>query len=249
MKSAGLIRFASNASQALLERNHCGDIDSVFAKRPSSQVRHTGRAVAAIDLREADGRSERAYVKLNWGRRRVWPRMTDLKSGQVFQTLPEREWNGIKAFADLGLNVPERLALFQEGLLNVRAAVIVRAVPPPHSLDEMLAGSGWKKLSGEQRDALLQAVVDVMRQIHAGNLGWRGTGSRHFFPKLDEQGRWKLWLIDCEGVHTRATPKVIERDFRKLMRAMKESGADAKTLENLQMKIGARSSSCVADAA
>lgn len=229
--------FAAESVRRLLEHNGLAEIDAVFARGETVRCRHPGRAVYETTLAGDDGGPARVFVKLNWGRRRILPRMTDLKTGQVFQSLPVREWRGLGRLASLGLNVPERLALFRDGLVSFRAAIVVRAVPPSHSLDEMLQNGAWGRLAAEERDSLLDAVVAALGTIHAAGLGWRGTTSRHFFPELDESGRWKLWLIDCEGVHGRATRRTVERDYRKLRRAMRESGADGATLELLERKI------------
>lgn len=230
-------RFGSHAWQDLLESNGLCDTDSVFARGNTHNCRHTGRSVTPLTLTSPDGSETQAYLKLNWGRRRIWPRMTDLKTGQMFQSLPEREWNGIDRFAKIGLNVPERLGLFQSGLFQFRDAVIVRAVPPLHSVDQMLQNGSWWELDDERRSSLLSAMITVMRTIHAAGIGWRGSSSRHFYPQWQPTDGWKLWLIDCEGVHRKWSNRIVERDCRKLWRAMRESGADSDTLTELQSLI------------
>ncbi|MCH7751627.1 MAG: hypothetical protein IH898_05670 [Planctomycetes bacterium] len=50
------------------------------------------------------------FIKKQEGRLRLFPRLTDLKTGQVFLSLPQREWSGIERFAEglslsLGLDV------------------------------------------------------------------------------------------------------------------------------------------------
>ena len=63
------------------------------------------------------------FVKFSWGRRRWWPRLSDVRTGQVFQSLAVREWEGLKTFERLRLQVPERLALLEEGVLWKRSAL------------------------------------------------------------------------------------------------------------------------------
>jgi len=116
--------------------------------------------------------------------------MTDLKTGQTFQSLSDREWNGLARFRALGLNVPERLALYCHGLWTVRTAVILREVPPQHSLDEMLKNGRWQQFSAGQRESLLETVMATMQTIHKAGLGWRGTSCRHFYPQLHNDGSW-----------------------------------------------------------
>lgn len=234
---AGRSRFASPAARELLVRGGLGDLDSVFAAGGSAPERHRGRTVWETTLADRSGEPVRVFVKMNWGRRRLLPRLADLKTGQPFQTMPEREWHGLARLEAAGLNVPERLALFSEGLLLFRSAVVVRAVPPAESIDGIIRLGGWERLSGRQRLSLLDAIVETLGRIRSAGLGWRGASSRHLFPTLLPGDRWKLWVIDCEGVHARAGRRTFERDCRKLCRSMKESGADHHTMKLLEHKI------------
>jgi len=229
--------YTSESVRALLERHGLAGIEAVFSRGASVHARHQGRSVWEAQLIDDQGKPLRIFIKMSWGRRRLWPRMTDLKTGQTFQSLSDREWNGLARFWALGLNVPERLALYRHGLWTVRTAVILREVPPQHSLDEMLKNGRWQQFSAGQREGLLETVMATMQTIHKAGLGWRGTSSRHFYPQLQNDGSWKVWLIDCEGVHGHASGKTFERSYQKLWRSMKESGADRITLERLQSKI------------
>ena len=229
--------FATDWARTLLTENGLADIDAVFEAGSQTELRHTGRGVWETQLADEQGESVRAFVKMHWGRRRLWPRMTDLKTGQVFQSLPEREWRGIGQFQSIGLNVPERLVLFREGMLSMRSAIIVREVPPRQSIDEMLQDGSWQQLSSDQRASLLEAVMATLHTMYTAGVGWRGVSSRHFFPELQSDDSWKIWLIDCEGVHNRVTQKTISRSFQKLWRSMKESGADQTTLDSLETEI------------
>jgi hypothetical protein len=226
----GSVIFGSSAAEELLSRHGLSTVDAVFAGGNLSACRHRGRSVHELRLMSDDGSLTRLFVKLNWGRRRIWPRMTDIKTGQMFQSLPVREWHGLDRFASIGLNVPERLGLFREGLLNFRDAVIVREVPPPYSVDEMLQNGEWDRLTADQHSAILVEMNSIMRTIHTAGIGWRGASSRHFYPQLQADGSWNIWLIDCEGVHRRWSQKIIDRDYNKLYRALKESQASPKIL-------------------
>src|SRR5262245_8876598 len=88
-------RFGSPAGRELLERNRLASLDQLFERAPERRLRDD-RCVFSVLLEDATGGRVRAFVKLNWGRRRLWPRMNDIKAGQVFQTLPVREWRGIE---------------------------------------------------------------------------------------------------------------------------------------------------------
>jgi len=221
----------------LLSANRLTGIEEVFRCGVSAQMRHPGRAVCELNLLDQDGNPYRAFAKLNWGRRRLWPRLTDLRTGQPFSSHPVKEWHGLDKLHSLGLAVPERLALFEEGVWHFRAAVIVRAVPPPRSIYEMLCDGSWHALPQADRMGIVDQIVDTLDRVHAGRLGWRGTSTGHFYPERTPTGGWKLWLIDCEGVHTRATRRTSKRDFRKIARCLSRAGADWLTLEHLRLRV------------
>jgi hypothetical protein len=231
--------FDCQAARDLLNNNGLGDIESVFANGAAARHRHAGRNVWDTQLVAADGELVHVYIKMNWGRMRFWPRMTDLKTGQWLQSMPVREWKGIGQLEVLGLNVPQRLAVFHSGMLSFRAAVVVRAIPPRASVRMMLANGDWQRLAWVQRKHILDRMVEVMRTIHAAGLGWRGSSLGHFYPQLDaDNSDQAIWLIDCEGVHRRATQRTFDRDFRKLSRSFEIVGADRSTLNMLKRSIG-----------
>jgi len=229
--------FADDQTRELLQANDLDDLDSLFARGKSAGLRHEGRSVWSTCLTAGSDDPVRIFVKMQWGRRRIWPRMTDLKTGQAYQSLARREWNGLIRFQSAGLNVPQRWALFEQGRLHVRSAVIVREIPPAHSIEEMIQFGKWDQLSAAARETLLETVVSTVKTIHANGLGWRGTSSRHFYPESRHADGWRMWLIDCEGVHERLTSKVVARDYRKLLRSMQHSGADSTTLDQLRRRI------------
>lgn len=231
------VLYASEAVEQLLARNGLHDLDAVFARGAAARCRHHGRAVYSEQLIDQQEGEIRVFIKLNWGRRRVWPRMSDLKAGQVLQSLPVREWNGLRRLRELGLYAAEPLAVIDDGLLSVRAAVIVRAVPPQQSIFDMLVDGRWSSLAETDKERLLQGMVDVLLQVHSARLAWRGTCCRHFFPEQVDGGEWKLWLIDCEGVHGNVTRRHFERDYGKLVRSMQLSGADRNTIDRLRAAI------------
>ncbi len=236
---SAITTFADDACRQLLEANGLDNLDALFAQAQRLQLRHAGRGVVCRTLTAGVVEPTTVFIKLNWGRRRLWPRLTDLRNGQHQKTLPEREWDGLTQCARLGLHVPERIALFRDGLLNLRAAVVVCKVPPEKSLDDMLADGSWLQLPPDERSAILAAVVETTATIHRAGFGWRGTGKRHFFPERLPDGTYRTWIIDCEGIHRGANPRIVARDYDKLLRSMQESGTDARTLDALQSLIDA----------
>lgn len=213
-----------------MRRHGLANLDAIFRAGQEAQPRHVGRAVWKTELRDDTDRPFTAFIKMSWGRRRWWPRMPDILSGQVFESLALREWHGLDRLSQIGLRVPQRMALFDEGILWRRSAIILRAVPPPVSISEMVASGAWAQLPRRDRHAIFEAVALMLDKMHDAGLAWRCISSRHIFPQRVAAGRWELWLIDCEGVHKSRSRTVKERDLRKLERALRHDRADAATL-------------------
>ena len=234
-----LQEFSTERIRELLEQNGLGDLDGVFTKGASGRSRHRGRRVWCTELSGADGTRMRVFIKMSWGRMRFWPRMTDLKTGQWRQSLPVREWHGLCRLRRLGLAVPEPLAVFHTGLLRFRAAVVVREIPPKRSLFEMIRDGDWNRLPVAEQDEILADLLHRLSVIHNAGLGWRGTSTVHFFPERLPTGRWRVWLIDCEGIHPRASERTRRRDFNKFVKSLWQSGADAGTVRRAERLIEA----------
>jgi hypothetical protein len=221
--------YESAEARELLARNGLADLDAVFEAAAGTGSRHIRRCVWRCQLREADGRLSTAFAKLSWGRRRLLPRMTDLRTGQALKSLPRREWEGLAALRRLGLRVPERLALLEDGTIWKRSATLLRAVPPEASLSELVRNGAWVAMPLGERRAILDTIAATLETIHAGGLGWRGASSRHFYPSRDRSGRWDLWLIDCEGVHRARNRAVLERDWKRFARSLVRDRIDDAT--------------------
>ncbi len=229
---SGSAIYESSEAREIMHRSGLTNLDRLFSLTRLSVHGHRGRAVIPMALPGLK-KAVPSFIKLNWGRRRVWPRMTDLKSGQFLKSFPHREWLGIERLQEIGLRVPERIALLRHGMLRFREAVILKEVPPPHSLHELFENGGWQRLSNELQTELLASVAKTLSKIHRAGLAWRGVCTRHFFPSLDNDGTWKLWLIDCEGVHKSYAAKDRRRDHRKMMKAMNCSAADSQTKDQM----------------
>ncbi|HEV8002982.1 MAG TPA: lipopolysaccharide kinase InaA family protein [Planctomycetaceae bacterium] len=226
-----LIIFESPTTEATLRQNGLGTLDAIFERRDAAHVRHVGRAVWKTDLVGEDGQSFTAFVKLSWGRRRWWPRLSDIRTGQVLQSLAVREWEGLNTFERLGLRVPERLALLEEGLLWKRSALILKAVPPPASVSDLILDGSWLRLPVEDRQLILAEFARTLCRIHGAGWAWRSVSTRHVFPQRNARGGWETWLIDCEGVHRTRSAAILQRDFRRFLRALAHDHADQQTLE------------------
>jgi hypothetical protein len=231
MSSTSRILFESSWAERVLRRHDLADLDSIFRAASGARRRHVGRSVWTTQLFDDDRRPFDAFFKLSWGRRRLWPRLTDLRAGQVFQSLARREWNGLMTLEQRGFKVAPRLALLEDGLIEKRSVVAVRGVPPRASISDMVRSGAWSALAVEQKRSILQCVFETLGRIHAGGLGWRGSCSRHVYPQVGAEGGWQLWLIDCEGIHRARSRAVFERDWKKFARSLEIDGADAVTFE------------------
>jgi hypothetical protein len=229
-----LLMFASPATEALLQQEGLGSLDQIFEKRAEAHVRHNGRAVWKTELRGAEGEIFTAFVKLSWGRRRWWPRLSDIRTGQVLKSLAVREWEGLTVLERLGFHVPERMAILEEGLLWKRSALIIKAVPPPASLSDMILDGSWLSLPLEDRSLILEEVARALCRMHKSGWAWRSISTRHVFPQRTGRNGWDIWLIDCEGVHRARSTEMLHRDFRRFLRALAHDRADEQTSEMMR---------------
>lgn len=229
-------QFASEPAQSLLEFNGLSESRAIFRQGAMVRQRHRRRTVWETTLSRGDAEPMRVFVKMEWGRPRFRPRMSDLKTGQVFQSLPVREWHGLHRLGKLGVCVPQPLALFREGFWSIRDAVVIPAVPPASSVHEMIRSGSWSRLSPERQSSLLKAILAVLRRIHAAGLGWRGVSVQHMYPQLRSDETWEVWLIDCEGIHGAATRRTFARDFNRLWNSISHAGLDSATLERLRLE-------------
>lgn len=234
------IEFDSPTAENILRRHGLQSLDSIFQAGREARPHHVGRAVWKTELEDDTGRSFTVYIKMSWGRRRLWPRLTDILAGQAFKSLAIREWQGLERLSQIGLRVPQRMALFEEGLFWRRSAIIIREVPPPASLSEMVCSGVWTRLPVTDRYAIFEAIARMVERIHAAGFAWRGISSRHIYPQRLPTGRWELWLIDCEGVHPTRSKSSKERDLRKLERALRHDRADAATVALVRSRSAAQ---------
>ncbi len=225
--------FGSPPAESILRRHNLDSLDAIFQAAAHARVRHAGRSVFKTQLQDDDGKAVSVYFKLSWGRRRWWPRWRDLRSGQVLASLAQREWDGLQLMEQAGIRVPERLAWFEEGLLWKRSAIALRAVPPPASISDLLLDGIWRDMPLNDRQEILGLVLDALNAIEGAGLGWRGASTRHVFPVRASDGRWKIWLIDCEGVYQTRSPAARPRAWHKFLRSLHLDHADEATLSLL----------------
>jgi hypothetical protein len=51
---------------------------------------------------------------------------------------------------------------------------------------------------------------------------WRSMKAKHFYPERLPSGQWRIWLIDCEGVHRRPSRREYERERLQFLASLAE---------------------------
>jgi hypothetical protein len=226
-----------------LSANGIGDVDSAFRVGESVDKEHVERAsrhghkcVVRVVLQEPTGTSA-VYIKRQWKRARWLPRPTDIRHRINLFCSPVHEWRGLRKLQAAGFHVSEPLALFWSGWGFSRGAVVTRAVPPTRSMADMLLRGDLDRMDGAKRESLIEAAAKVVARLHRAHIAWRSMKAKHFYPEELGGNRWRIWLIDCEGVYRWASRRDCEREWRTYLRyftsrspALKASFLDAYSL-------------------
>jgi hypothetical protein len=214
--------FASEEIRRLLARNGLTELDAAFRLGEPLDVLHEGRGtrhankrVVRMQLQGDDGPC--VYIKRQWQRERVIPRLTDVRHRIAIQSDPIHEWKGLRVLQQAGFHVAEPLALFWRGWGFSRAAVVTRAVPPAISMADMLQTGELEKMEASRRDALIKAATEVVAKLHREKISWRSMKAKHFYPEELPNGEWRIWLIDCEGVYRWASRRDCRRQWRNYL--------------------------------
>ncbi len=163
-------------------------------------ARHAHRRVMRLELTDADGREASAYIKRQWRRERMFPRLTEIRHRIAIKATPIHEYHGLHILQSIGLHVSEPLAVFWEGWGFSRAAVVTRAVPPAVSIADMLVSGEFQQMEPKRRANLIAAATAVALRLDQRRIAWRSMKAKHFYPEELAGGQWRIWLIDCEGV-------------------------------------------------
>lgn len=186
--------------------------------------RHTAREITQVRLNEGAA-TVRAYVKKQWCRERLIPRMAEFRDETVFLTQPAREWRHLGLLRSLGLDTAEPLGLFSNGWLGGQAAIVTRAVPPEQSLETLATSGKLVQIGTLARIGLAQALARVVDTLRGARLSWRSMKPKHFYPMQTAESGWRIWLIDCEGLRCNAGVDYFSRDFSKLMKELRRIDA------------------------
>jgi Lipopolysaccharide kinase (Kdo/WaaP) family len=213
-------RFASDAVQSLLAAAGVVDFKSalrlgepLYQRTAPGRADHAQRLVRQATLDAPEGPLP-VYIKLQLGRIRWYPRFREMFDGTSWLTLPEREWRGLHWLRALGLSAAQPLALFAERLPSRRSAVLLRAVPPPLSLHDMLAKGSLAELPANELAALGSAIAGVHQRIVSAGYFWKSIEPKHLYPERTGRESWRLWLIDCESVQRR---QAAQRSYSRLL--------------------------------
>jgi hypothetical protein len=213
-------RFASTEIQRLLAANGICDLESAFqaghtveAEHERLATRHTTRVIVKLELKGPAGGST-VYIKRQWQRDRLLPRPTDIRHRINLQCSPIHEWRGLRTLQAAGFHVSEPLAIFWRGLGLSRGAVVTRAVPSKRSMADLLLSGDLEKMDDANRDSLIEAAANVVVRLQRARIAWRSMKAKHFYPEELGGNRWRIWLIDCEGVYRWASRRDSERAWR-----------------------------------
>lgn len=237
--SRAICLFGSRADEQLLRRHGLDRIEPLIAQAPSVEGRHSDRRAWPIDIRDERGVTQRLYVKVHWNHLRAVPRLKDIPRGQFFDSMPEREWNGLLTFRSLGLAAAEPVCVMRDGLFRANAAVFTRAVPPTDSFHDWLATGRWSRLPRSTQLDILDEMWRVIARVYGAGLRWLSLQTKHLYPEQRPDGRWRVWLIDCEGVQRRITARDIRLDLKRLINSLSWGNADEWTRSAFQKRAAA----------
>jgi hypothetical protein len=213
-------RFASDEIANLFAANGLRDLDDAFRVGESlgeqhrrRATRHQNKHVVKLDLAGANGNTS-VYIKRQWRRARWLPRPTDIRHRINLQCSPVHEWRGLRMLENAGFNVSQPLAVFWSGWGLARGAVVTRAVPPELSMADLLLSGRLLEMPADRLNALIDAAVNVVARLHHARISWRSMKAKHFYPEELNDGTWRIWLIDCEGVYRWASRRDREREWQ-----------------------------------
>ncbi len=235
----GNAEFGSQAALDLLSTNGLKNLDSVLKCGEVIHRRYNAKAVAVVTLQGRDEKI-RVFIKKQWKHSRLIPRMHAFLSGKAFWSYPLREWHGLLHLRSLGIDTAKPLAIFRHRWHPYRAAVITLAVPGQLNLSQMINNGSLAALNNSSRASLVDAIVSVIERIHDAGLGWRSMSIKHFYPALQDNGSWRIWLIDCEGVFNPVKPHHIERERRSVLKSIRKAGVGDDRIEFFAEQIDQR---------
>ena len=168
-------KFRSDEAREILIKNGLATLEDAlkigqqlsgaFAYRGS---RHGHKEVVSVELNVGDCEQDRHdtfYIKRQWKRSRLLPRWTDIRRGNGFCSVAEAEWNGLLRMEHAGIPVVEPWGLFC-GKGGV-GAIVTRAAPATHSLQDVLRTGLALNYSEHKRSQLVSSILSTITKIRA----------------------------------------------------------------------------------
>lgn len=230
------IEFGSAHARDILTAHGLVTLDALLDFGHALPCRHVGRGLALGEL--SDGKETiQVYLKKQTRRLHWVPRLIDMRQNKAFLPYPACEWRGLALFRAAGFLTPEPLVMARQGRFSPRSVVMVRALPCKDSLAELIHRRVPEHLDPSDRAGLIDALVGTIERIHAAGLGWRGMEAKHFYPEHGPDGTWRVWLLDCESVHTRVRGHDLGRQREKFVRKLHELDADEAFIDEIRRQL------------
>jgi len=235
--------YIEPSARELLHRIGLADFEAVM-KHSSGMTfsRHATRNT--VQIVEGEGpTAQRLFLKRVF-RVPLKHAMEDLLRGQLPRSQPLREWRAIDRCREAGIPVMEALAWGQRSLAGIprQAFILVRAVPAPESLDEVLRRLGTPQADARTtlwRNRLARDLGGFVARIHEARLTWPDMVGKHIYPGRSgstASHAWTFHLIDVERLSEGATPRNRQRDLRALLRSLRTT--PLRTTDLLRFAIG-----------
>lgn len=231
------VLYGGNQARERLTSAGIDDLEAAFsAGERVLKGRHDHKEVTRLCTSRGE-RTGELYIKRQNRRVRLLPRFRDLLEHGPFAGDPRKEWYGLNLLRSWGLHAAEPLALIYRPF-SFRSAIVTSGVPGKRSLREMAREGALEALTDDQMEALSDAIVRTVNEIHNHGYGWRGMDAKHLYPAATDDGGFRIWLIDCEGVHRSRSRVTVDRDLGRLLGSLEKADAPQRLTESLKRKLG-----------
>lgn len=191
--------------------------------------RHHNRDVRRLTIQDTD---IDLYIKRQWRPTRYIPRPIDIRTG-LWRSTPVNEWRGLHLLRSIGLNTAKPWALFKGALTDARSAIIIKALPVSNSLDLLLREDASLFKDVAELEMLSRNISLVFMKLFSANMTWRSATAKHIYPEKSDSNNWKLYLLDCEGVHSNISSKDKKRCIRNFIESVTKVDTDGRVTEKL----------------
>jgi hypothetical protein len=85
-------------------------------------------------------------------------------------------------------------------------------------MSDILHSGELEQMDSVKRNSLIEAATKVVARLHRARISWRSMKAKHFYPEDLGGNRWRIWLIDCEGIYRWASRRDCEREWQTYLR-------------------------------